>query len=141
MLRYQRAGLSQWLVGQDPGNMPSAPGGAVPRGNFTAPSIVEQVRGYSGAVSNVMQESLKLYDYLQYGSGIREMDLQSAGFKAQNLLYSGASQRSFFVVTWRKPISPSIGIVIPSMQEEKEREEICLTNLLELGICSSLPIV
>lgn len=91
MLRYQRAGISPWLVGQDPGNMPSAPSGAAPQGKFVAPSTLDQFRGYSGALTNVMQESLKLYDYLQYGSGIRSEQLKRAPLETHNLGLQGES--------------------------------------------------
>lgn len=89
MLRYQEAGLNPFLASQDPGNMGSSHPGAAPRGHFTAPTSTEKAAAATqavNAVNNTLKTAQNIYDYVQYGRPLQEINVQSGQTKLDVLL-------------------------------------------------------
>lgn len=89
MLRYQEAGLNPFLVGQDPGNMSGAPGGAVPRGSNMRPmseaDTASIIFGGINGVNQVLNSAKTIYDYLTFGRPLQELNLQQGNITLKTL--------------------------------------------------------
>lgn len=83
MLRYQEAGLNPFLAQNDAGNMGSAIPGASPRGSSAAtPSDTEKANSVNqgiNALANVLRTAQGVYDYVQYGRPLQELNVGTAG--------------------------------------------------------------
>lgn len=90
MLRYQEAGLNPFLAQNDSGNMGSAIPGANPRGSSAVtPSgteIAGSVNQGINALANVLRTAQGVYDYVQYGRPLQELNLQSNERRSDILL-------------------------------------------------------
>lgn len=98
MLRYQEAGINPFLVGQDPGNMGSAPGGAAPKGSADRGPTQMDILGGSldsmNTVANLMKSAQGIYDYINYG---RDMsDVQTKILKQQLSKYQAEADWSLY---------------------------------------------
>lgn len=94
MLRYQEAGLNPFLAGQDAGNMGQYHSGGTPRGNFTAPTKVQEAAAVNQSI-NTLNQSLKtaqsIYDYIQYGRPLNEAQLNIQNWDAMRVKFDADS--------------------------------------------------
>lgn len=89
MLRYQEAGINPFLASQDPGNMGSSHPASAPRGHFTAPTSAQKAAADSqsiNAVNNTLKTAQNIYDYVQYGRPLQEINVSSGQSKLDILL-------------------------------------------------------
>lgn len=94
MLRYQDAGINPFLAAQDSGNMGAYHSGGTPRGNFTAPSKVQEAAAVNQSV-NTLNQTLKtaqsIYDYIQYGRPLNEAQLNISNWDAMRAKFEADS--------------------------------------------------
>lgn len=97
MLRYQEAGINPFLASQDNGNMGQYHSGGTPRGNFTAPSKVQEVAAVNQSV-NSLNQTLKtaqgLYDYITYGRPLNQAELNIQNWDAQRAKFDADSAQA-----------------------------------------------
>lgn len=90
MLRYQEAGLNPFLAQNDAGNMSSAPAGAAPRGSSAVtPSGTEIAASVNQGIQNVnntLKTAQQIYDYLEYGRPLQELNVSQGQTKYDTLV-------------------------------------------------------